>query len=53
MIVVMDLQSLRKRTAGREEVLQEYGYQCHLIRGENRIVVGAVGSGSGEIPPTW
>lgn len=51
MIVVMDLQVGEKELQAVEEVLQEYGYQCHLIRGENRIVVGAVGSGSGEIPP--
>ncbi|HZK25350.1 MAG TPA: 3-deoxy-7-phosphoheptulonate synthase [Oscillospiraceae bacterium] len=51
MIVVMDLQAAQKEIQAVEDVLQEYGYGCHLIRGEMRVVIGAVGSAQSEIPP--
>ena len=51
MIVVMDLQAPEREIQAVEDVLQEYGYSCHLIRGEKRLVIGAVGSAELEIPP--
>ena len=51
MIVVMDLHVGEKELQAVENVLQQYGYRCHLIRGEQRIVIGAVGATKGEIPP--
>ena len=51
MIVVMDLQAPEREIQAVEDVLQEYGYSCHLIRGEKRLVIGAVGSAGSEIPP--
>ncbi|NLZ38332.1 MAG: 3-deoxy-7-phosphoheptulonate synthase [Firmicutes bacterium] len=51
MIVVMDLHVGEKELQAVENVLQQHGYRCHLIRGEERLVIGAVGSAMGEIPP--
>ncbi|MCR3923133.1 MAG: 3-deoxy-7-phosphoheptulonate synthase [Firmicutes bacterium] len=51
MIVVMDLRVGEGELEAVEHVLEEYGYRCHLIRGESRIVIGAVGSAKGEVPP--
>lgn len=51
MIVVMDLDVGEKEIQAVERVLQEYGYSCHLIRGEKRLVIGAVGATQTEIPP--
>ncbi|MDW7649794.1 MAG: 3-deoxy-7-phosphoheptulonate synthase [Bacillota bacterium] len=51
MIVVMDLRVGEKELAAVEKILTEYGYRSHLIRGEERLVIGAVGAQKGEIPP--
>jgi 3-deoxy-7-phosphoheptulonate synthase len=51
MIVVMDLRVGQAELSAVEALLEEYGYRCHLIRGEERIVIGAVGAQKGEIPP--
>ena len=51
MIVVMDLRAGEKELKAVEEVLASYGYRSHLIRGEERLVIGAVGAQKGEVPP--
>lgn len=51
MIVVMDLQSGEDQIAAVEEKLMEFGYRCHRIRGVERLVIGAVGSEQGGVPP--
>lgn len=51
MIVVMDLRADEKALADVEKLLSEYGYRSHLIRGEERMVIGAVGAQQGEMPP--
>jgi 3-deoxy-7-phosphoheptulonate synthase len=50
MIVVMNRRVGEKELAAVEKMLGEFGYACHLIRGEERIVIGAVGDKKGEIP---
>jgi 3-deoxy-7-phosphoheptulonate synthase len=47
MIVVMDLRATEQDVASVEEVLKKFGYSCHFIRGVERLVIGAVGSGHG------
>lgn len=51
MIVVMDLKVGADEIKAVEDMLAEYGYRCHAIHGEERVVLGAVGSKKGEIPP--
>jgi 3-deoxy-7-phosphoheptulonate synthase len=51
MIVVMDLRVGEDELKAVETMLAEYGYRCHLIRGDERIVIGAVGAQKGEVPP--
>lgn len=50
MIVVMNLRVGEKEIADVENVLAEHGYRCHLIRGVERIVIGAVGVDKLEAP---
>ena len=50
MIVVMGLHATKEQLDGVEKILGEYGYRCHKIHGEERIVIGAVGVQKGEVP---
>ena len=43
MIVVMDLHSTEEQIKKVEERLEELGFSSHLIRGVEKIVIGAVG----------
>lgn len=51
MIVVMDLKVGSEDIKAVESLLMEHGYQCHAIYGQERLVLGAVGSKKGDIPP--
>ncbi|MCL5981856.1 MAG: 3-deoxy-7-phosphoheptulonate synthase [Firmicutes bacterium] len=51
MIVVMNLDAREEEVRAVEEKLQEHGYCCHQIRGVSRLVVAAVGSELGGVPP--
>lgn len=51
MIVVMDLRAGEEQIRAVEAKLAQFGYRCHPIRGEERLVLGAVGAQKGEIPP--
>jgi len=51
MIVVMNLDASAEEIRAVEELMKGYGYRCHPIRGEERLVLGAVGGQKGEIPP--
>jgi 3-deoxy-7-phosphoheptulonate synthase len=51
MIVVMRLQATEAEVKSVEQALNDYGYSCHYIRGEERLVIGAVGSKQGGLPP--
>ncbi len=50
MIVVMDLKADLKDVEGVRARLKEFGFSVHEIRGEERLVLGAVGSGRIEDP---
>jgi len=43
MVVVMDIKATEEQIQQVNQRLFEYGFSSHLIRGENRIVIGAVG----------
>lgn len=49
MIIVMESRAGKKDLQAVEDLLEEHGYRCHFIHGEERIVIGAVGI-KGEIP---
>ncbi len=46
----MHLGTTEEEVGSVEEVLNKYGYRCHFIRGEERLVIGAVGSKQGGLP---
>jgi 3-deoxy-7-phosphoheptulonate synthase len=50
-IVVMNLDSGENEIKAVINKLDEHGYCCHLIRGVARLVVAAVGSELGGVPP--
>jgi 3-deoxy-7-phosphoheptulonate synthase len=47
----MDLHVGERELAAVEKKLAEYNYRSHVIRGEERLVIGAVGAQKGDIPP--
>lgn len=49
MVIVMKLDATAEDIGKVEEQLNEYGYQGHLIRGVERIVIGAVGDKNREL----
>ncbi len=49
MVIVMKLDATEKDIAKVEEKLAEHGFRAHLIRGVERIVIGAVGEKKREV----
>ena len=43
MVIVMDLKATPEEIADVEERLEKFGFEIHMIRGVNRLVIGAVG----------
>ena len=43
MVVVMDLRATEKQIKDVKKRLEEYGFKAHLIKGVERIVIGAIG----------
>lgn len=43
MVIVMDLKATPEEIADVEERLEKLGFEIHMIRGVNRLVIGAVG----------
>lgn len=49
MVIVMKLEATEKDISRVEEKLAEYGFRSHVIRGVERIVIGAVGEKKREV----
>ena len=46
----MEARAAKKELQAVESMLEEHGYRCHFIHGEERIVIGAVGVQNVKIP---